>query len=112
MGGGTPLGRYAPVVAAVASIAILGGFVVAVLGGLPAESLNRLEPLALLVVGAVFGSAVTVNGWKIPTAAAHARLDRMDEAIATISAQADGVDAGTVAGILSPAAPSSTTPLP
>jgi hypothetical protein len=82
----SPLGRYAPVTAAATALGIVGAWiateVLAALG--PAFGWPALNPpaglkeAALLALGAVFGSAVAVNGYKAPLAAAHKRLDLID----------------------------------
>lgn len=70
------LGKYAPFTAAVTGIGVVAAYVVGVLLDLPGAA--NLQPLALLAVGAIFGSAVVANGHKEPlrqAAVANARLD-------------------------------------
>jgi hypothetical protein len=82
----SPLGTYAPRVAAISAILVIGlwGLIqlIIVLG--PAFGLSGvaeppgLSPVAFIVIGAVFGSAVVANGHKEPirqAAVANARLD-------------------------------------
>ena len=79
----SPLGRYAPVTAAATALGIVGAWIatevlaaVSPAFGWPAlSSPAGLKEAALLALGAVFGSAVAVNGYKAPLAAAHKRLD-------------------------------------
>lgn len=76
-GGGSvnsPLGKYSQIVAAFTAVGIIGGYVVGLVANLP--GVNNLEPIAYIAVGAVFGSAAGVNGWKSEVGALHARLDR------------------------------------
>lgn len=84
----SPLGQYAPLAATVASLGVIGAYVLALLfealglfpnGG--AQDLDGLQNLALIAAGAVFGSAVAVNGWKQPLASAHDRIDRLETAV-------------------------------
>lgn len=82
----SPLGQYAPLAATIASLGIIGAYVVAlILNGMgilnDSNSLDGLQNLALLAAGAVFGSAVAVNGWKQPLLAAHDRIDRLEAAV-------------------------------
>lgn len=84
----SPLGRYAPFVAAASALGIiaawiLGEFHAALNPGVASPA--GLKEVALIAVGAVFGSAVAVNGYKAPLAAVHKRLD-----LAGIPPAADG----------------------
>ncbi len=93
----SPLGRYAPLVATVTSLLVIGAYVVALLFGgalgVSPENVQSLQGIALLAIGAVFGSAVSVNGWKQPLDAVHKRLDR-----AGIGPAADGAPPATPIG--------------
>lgn len=83
----SPLGAYAPRVAAVSAIIVIGLWgaiqvliVLAPLLGFEGRLVEPpgLSPVAFIVIGAVFGSAVVANGYKEPirvAAAANARLD-------------------------------------
>ena len=83
----SPLGTYAPRVAAISAILIIGlwGLIQLLIVIAPAVGYDGelrepagLSPVALIVIGAVFGSAVVANGHKEPlrqAAAANARLD-------------------------------------
>lgn len=75
----SPLGQYAPLVATVTALVVIGGYVFALLFGAPLgisdNNIGQLQAIALIALGAVFGSAVSVNGWKQPLAAVHKRLD-------------------------------------
>jgi hypothetical protein len=77
----SPLGKYAAPAAALGALGIIGAYLAALLFGtglaVPVDSVEGLKDLALLAAGALFGSAVAVNGYKAPVAAAHARLDAM-----------------------------------
>lgn len=90
----SPLGQYAPLVATVTALGVIGAYVVALLFGgalgVTDQALNNLQDIALIAVGAVFGSAVSVNGWKAPLSAAHTRLDSLEKDVA-ITANAAGV---------------------
>jgi uncharacterized membrane protein len=75
----SPLGQYAPLVATLSALGIIGAYLAALVFG-PAigvtdANIQSLQGLAFVAVGAVFGSAVSVNGWKQPLAAVHKRLD-------------------------------------
>lgn len=78
----SPLGKYSQVVAAVVAITIIGAYLFAVLMkgllGLDQPSIEDLKILALIAVGAVFGSAATINGVKAPLDSAHARIDKLE----------------------------------
>jgi hypothetical protein len=80
----SPLGKYSQAVAAVVAVSIISAYLLAVLLGellsLPPASIDRLQVLALIAVGAVFGSAATINGVKAPLDAAHNRIDRLEAA--------------------------------
>src|SRR3954462_13902495 len=86
----SPLGQYAPLVATVAALGIIGAYLFSLLFGatfsIPATSTQNLQTLALIAVGAVFGSAVSVNGWKQPLSAAHNRLDTLEKEVAVTTA--------------------------
>lgn len=75
----SPLGKYAPLVASVAAIGIIAAYILSLFFGaalgMPSGEESQLQSLALIAAGAVFGSAVTVNGWKQPLTSAHSRLD-------------------------------------
>jgi hypothetical protein len=75
----SPLGKYAAPAAAFASVGIIAVYLLALVfsraWGVPPEALSQLDNLAFLAAGALFGSAVAVNGYKAPVAAAHKRLD-------------------------------------
>lgn len=73
----SPLGKYAPLVASVTALGVVGAYILAVLLAAPADNLNDLKDFALIAIGAVFGSAVGVNGWKRDVTALHTRLDSM-----------------------------------
>lgn len=75
----SPLGKYAALTAAIVAIGIIAAYIVALLAqhplGLTDASIAPLHDLAILAVGAVFGSAVAVNGYRAPLAAMHKRMD-------------------------------------
>jgi hypothetical protein len=98
----SPLGQYAPLVASVTAIGIVGAYVVSLfIPTIPIDARVQLGQLALFAIGAVFGSAVTVNGYKAPLASAHARLDRLQTAItATAVGSTDPATVSAVATIL------------
>lgn len=73
---GSTLGKYAPLTAAVSGVGIIASYLIGTLLSLPGA--EALQPIALLAVGAIFGSAVVANGVKEPlraAAQANARLD-------------------------------------
>jgi len=78
----SPLGKYSQVVAAAVALGIIGAYLIAVLAGglleLGSPEIDRLQVLALIAVGAVFGSAATINGVKAPLDSAHARIDKLE----------------------------------
>lgn len=80
----SPLGKYSQVVAAGIAVALIGAYLVGVLFqsllGITDENVGRLQIVALIALGAVFGSAATINGVKAPLDAAHNRLDRIETA--------------------------------
>lgn len=74
----SPLGKYAPLVATVTALVVICGYVIAlVLPSLnvPQSNLSDLQAIAFVAIGAIFGSAVSVNGWRQPLNAVHKRLD-------------------------------------
>lgn len=73
----SPLGKYAPLVASVTAVGVIGAYILAVLLGAADVNLNDLKDFALIAIGAVFGSAAGVNGWRRDVTALHARLDNM-----------------------------------
>ena len=85
----SPLGNYAPRVAAISAVLIIGLWALIQLLIVIAPALGfdgelreppGLSPVALIVIGAVFGSAVVANGHKEPlrqAAVANARLDAL-----------------------------------
>lgn len=80
----SPLGKYSQIVAAVIAITIIGAYIVAVLFRnvfqLDGADIENLKILALIAVGAVFGSAATINGVKAPLDSAHSRIDKIENA--------------------------------
>jgi hypothetical protein len=78
---GSPLGKYSAPAAAIAGIGLIAAYVLALMFShvllLDEAALAPLHDLAILAAGAIFGSAVAVNGYKAPVAALHARLDAM-----------------------------------
>lgn len=98
----SPLGQYAAPVAAAVALGIIAAYVAAlIVPGAPPDAAARLEPLALLAIGAVLGSSVAVNGYKAPVNAAHARIDRLQAAVeATATIPAGPKAAQAVASIL------------
>lgn len=80
----SPLGKYAPFVAAATCGGIIAVYAFALLFGnvfaIPAASVSSLHDLAILAFGAIVGSAVAVNGWKQPLAAVHERVDALEMA--------------------------------
>lgn len=85
MQGTSPFGQFAPVVASVAALGILGMYLAAIFFGQPINV--GLQDLAWLAAGAIFGSAVAVNGWKPSLTAAHTRIDKVSQAVSTIAAE-------------------------
>ena len=75
----SPLGKYAAPVAALSALGIIGAWIAveiaAALSGGTIAAPAGLKEVALIAIGAVFGSAVAVNGYKAPLTAAHKRLD-------------------------------------
>lgn len=77
----SPLGKYAAAVAAISAVGIIAAWIFAeflLALGISQASPAGLKEVALIAVGAVFGSAVAVNGWKQPTEAAHKRIDVLE----------------------------------
>lgn len=69
----SPLGKYAQIVAAISAVFIIGAFILGTL--VNADGAPSLRDAFLIAVGAVFGSAAGVNGWKRDVQAVHKRLD-------------------------------------
>lgn len=83
----SPLGKYSQIVAAIVACTLIGAYVAvialgAVLGAETKESAAALRDLALIAVGAVFGSFAAVNGVKGPIDSAHSRIDKIEVATA------------------------------
>lgn len=77
----SPLGKYAAFVAAVSALGIIGAWILSeflVGSGAFSAQPGGLKEVALIAVGAVFGSAVAVNGWKQPVEMAHKRIDALE----------------------------------
>ena len=78
----SPLGKYAPIVAAITCVGIISAFVFALLFGkalnADPQSITLLGYLAAAAFGAVTGSAVAVNGWKQPLQSVHDRVDALE----------------------------------
>lgn len=68
----SPLGKYAQIVAAAVSVSTIGAALIS-------RPLGFADPfidnVALIAVGAIFGSFATVNGVRGDIKAAHTRLD-------------------------------------
>lgn len=79
----SPLGRYAPIIASAVVVAIVAAFLIALLLGpvlgITDSDKQSLRELALIALGALFGSVATVNGVKKTLDAAHRRLDLVEE---------------------------------
>ena len=78
----SPLGKYAQAVAAVTAVGIIAAWIIAVFlraFGIEVES-TGLKEVALIALGAVFGSAATINGVKAPLDSAHSRIDKIETA--------------------------------
>lgn len=71
---GSPLGQYAQIVAAVVSVTTIGTALISRPLGF---SDPFIDNVALIAVGAIFGSFATVNGIKPDIRAAHKRLDKI-----------------------------------
>lgn len=78
----SPLGKYSQIVAAGLAIAVIGSYLISVLFqavlGVTDENVGRLQILALIALGAVFGSSATLNGVKQPIDQAHQRIDKIE----------------------------------
>jgi hypothetical protein len=80
----SPLGKYSQIVAAGIAVAIIGTYLLSLILGrqmdIDQTSIDRLSTLALIALGAVFGSAATINGVKGPLDSAHNRIDKLETA--------------------------------
>jgi hypothetical protein len=81
----SPLGKYASLVAAVVAVGTIGAYVAVIvigqlLGTDTVVAERSLKDIALIALGAVFGSAAAVNGVKSPLDAAHRRIDQIEVA--------------------------------
>lgn len=78
----SPLGKYSQLVAAIVALSIIFAYVGAVFFSrildLESFQIENLKTLALIAVGAVFGSAATINGVKAPLDSAHSRIDKIE----------------------------------
>ena len=79
-----PLGKYSQAVAAGIATIVIGAYILAVFVraplGMGQADVENLKILALIAVGAVFGSAATINGVKAPLDSAHHRIDKIETA--------------------------------
>jgi hypothetical protein len=103
----SPLGQYSQVIAAAMAVFLIAAFILASIFqhalGLLDQQLTDLRFFAAIAGGAVFGASAAVNGWKEPTKAAHARMDRLQTAVSVIASKAvDTTVAPEVAEVLSP----------
>lgn len=71
----SPLGKYSQIVAAITAVGVIFGYLSGVLFGVIGA--DSIKDFALIALGAVFGSAATVNGVKHDIRAANTRLDAM-----------------------------------
>jgi hypothetical protein len=80
----SPLGKYSQAVAAGIAVAIIGAYIISIMFSrmlaLEISQVENLKVLALIAVGAVFGSAATINGVKAPLDSAHTRIDTIETA--------------------------------
>lgn len=78
----SPLGKYAQIVAAAVALAAIGAWILGEfltgLGIMDPAARSGLKEVALIAIGAVFGSAAAINGVKEPIDAAHTRIDRLE----------------------------------
>ncbi len=89
----SPFGQYAPIVASFVAVLVIAAYIVAQFMHLDPTSVANLGSLALLAAGAIFGSALAVNGWKVPLSAAHTRLDKLTTAVVTNAAAVGNTEA-------------------
>jgi len=86
----SPLGKYAAPAAAVASLAIIGVYLLALVFapalGIDPATEGDLKALAFLAAGALFGSAVAVNGYKAPLVAAQSQVATLTDAVSQLHA--------------------------
>lgn len=113
----SPLGQYAAVVAAITAVGVVGAWIVAsFLKGLGLfvddASIAGLENMALIAIGAVFGSAVVANGYKQPLHALGARVDKQQTQITTLGAVAAEVNPSAAPVIAEVLAPGTVQPSP
>lgn len=77
----SPLGRYSQITAALIAIGVIAVWVLVealYAAGAVATQPEGLKTAALLALGAVFGSAATINGVKAPLDSAHSRIDKIE----------------------------------
>lgn len=87
---GSPLGKYAAPAAAIASLAIIGVYLASLIFQHTLQITDGtegdLKAIAFLAAGALFGSAVAVNGYKAPLAAATNQVSELTGAVAALRA--------------------------
>lgn len=71
----SPLGKLASPVAAFVVVVIILAYVAGLFLSLGPDAMDKLGDLALLALGAVFGSYATINGVKPEIDALHKRAD-------------------------------------
>jgi hypothetical protein len=69
----SPLGQYSQIVAAIVAVGVIGIYAA---GTLLSVNVEAIKEFALIALGAVFGSAATVNGVKRDVQAIQTRLDK------------------------------------
>lgn len=81
----SPLGKYAPIAAFITTVGTVFVYLVALVFhsalNLDSATVTSLHDFAIIALGAIIGSAVAVNGWKQPMAAAHERIDKLEAAV-------------------------------
>lgn len=96
----SPFGQYAPMVAAITALAIILAFLASQIAPTIVVPSQTLNDFAWGAFGVIFGSALTVNGWKQPLSANSAKIDRIATAVQTVAASSPSVDSGQIAAVL------------
>lgn len=95
----SPLGQYGPLIAAVTAVGVIGAFILSVFVqgvlGMPDTSVQSLRELALLALGAVFGSAATISASHAEISTANKRLDAIGAPSASAVVNGNGSGNGS-----------------
>jgi hypothetical protein len=74
----SPLGQYAPLVAAITSVGMILLYLIALVTNSPNQA--QIAPFAYVGLGVIFGGATAINGWKATTDSLNTRISSTEAA--------------------------------